>query len=103
LLRVPTADSLPAGEWRLAAGYDGRGLLPSLSYGALPGLEIGVTTRADGELVPRVKFTVATESASAPGLAVGLEGTGWYAVASRRLNSPGLRAHVGVGSGRFGP
>lgn len=103
LLQVPTADSLAQGEWRLAAGFDGREFFPSVSYGVLPGLEIGVTTQADGGITPRLKYTAAAESAGGPGLAVGLEGSSWYAVASRLLNTPGLRMHLGVGSGRFGP
>ncbi|HEY8496529.1 MAG TPA: hypothetical protein VIK98_05810 [Limnochordales bacterium] len=103
LLQVPTADSLAQGEWRLAAGFDSSGFMPSVSYGALAGLEIGVTTHADGGITPRLKYTVAAETAAAPGLAVGVEGNSWYAVASRRLNTPGLRVHVGVGSSRFGP
>ncbi|HEY8417938.1 MAG TPA: hypothetical protein VIK93_07880, partial [Limnochordales bacterium] len=90
LLQVPSADALPEGRLRLAAGLDGKGLVPSVTYGVFPGLEVGISSRETGAAFLRIKFTVATETATAPGLAVGLEDDGLYAVLSRRLNSPGL-------------
>jgi|GEM_PF-506078 len=103
LLQVPSADVLPEGRLRLAAGFDGKGLVPSVTYGVFPALEAGVSSRSSGNAFVRVKFAVATETAAAPGLAVGLEDDSLYAVLSRRLSSPGMRVHVGIGSGRPGP
>lgn len=103
LLQVPTADALGHGQARLAIGFDGAGLLPAVAYGVVPGLEIGVTAGPGGAVMARAKYQLAPETAGAPGLAVGVEGSSWYAVMSRRLAQPGLRVHLGAGSGNLGP
>lgn len=103
LLQIPSADALPQGRGHMALGFDAKGLWPSFTYGLLAGLEAGVTARPGGDVLPRVKYAVAPETSSAPGLAVGIEGRGVYAVLSRRLESSGVRVHVGVGSGGPGP
>ncbi|HLT58620.1 MAG TPA: hypothetical protein VKZ69_07600 [Limnochordales bacterium] len=103
LLQIPTADVSPPGAGRLAAGVDGSEFLLSVMVSPLPGLEVGGAARSRGAVAPQLKYAVAAESAGAPGFAVGLAGDSYYAVLSRRLSSPGLRLHLGVGAGRWGP
>ncbi|MBO8142163.1 MAG: hypothetical protein H0Z37_08305 [Firmicutes bacterium] len=99
LLQIPTADVLPDGQWRLAAGAAPDGLMPAVAYGPYPGFEIGVTAAGDNGLRLAAKYALVSESASSPGLAIGMDGKTVYAVASRRVGSPGVRAHVGVAAG----
>ncbi|HHV93841.1 MAG TPA: YjbH domain-containing protein [Firmicutes bacterium] len=103
LLTIPTADVLLQGE--LSFGYhlrNGEGI-GNISYGLLPGAEIGLLTAGPGhsDFGVHGKVVLSREGSSLPGVAVGLCDDSFYMVASKRLAGVGVRGHVGVGTGHY--
>ncbi len=103
LLTLPPADALAQGDLSLSYHVkDGDGI-GSISYGLIPGLEIGLLTTGPrhSNLGVHGKAVLSHEGASLPGVAVGLCDESFYMVASKRLLGAGVRGHVGVGTGKY--
>lgn len=105
VLVMPTAD--PIGSGMLEAGYRLHGGVHTvrLDVGVLPNLSVGVRQEIGGKLYGAVKAVLAEETQDWPGLALGGEfGSGrqdLYAVVSKQLAAPQLRAHLAYGLGRY--
>lgn len=99
LLKVPTADGLPAGELGLAYHLDGGKGVGSVVYGIADNIELGVFSGGSHSILGlHGKAVLVKESNNLPGLAVGICDESLYMVASKRLSRAGLRGHVGVGT-----
>ena len=103
LLTLPTADALAPGELSFSYHVDDGDGIGSISYGLIPGLEIGLLTTGPrhNNLGVHGKAVLSHEGASLPGVAVGLCDESFYMVASKRLLGVGVRGHVGVGTGKY--
>lgn len=108
LLRIPTTETLSAGSFRIGYHYAGGENVGSLTLGVYPGVEASVSSvLRDGltAVTGHAKVRVLDEEATMPALALGVEsytdGPGFYAVASKQVGTPMLRAHVGWGTQQF--
>ena len=103
LLTLPTADALAPGELGVGFHMKGGGGIGSITYGLIPGLEAGLAAAGSrhSNIGVHGKAVLSHESASLPGVAVGLCDESFYMVASKRLLGAGVRGHVGVGTGRY--
>ena len=108
LLRIPTTATLSQGSFRIGYHYADQENIGSLTLGLYPGVEASVSSvLRDGltAVTAHGKVRVLDEDAAMPALALGVEshsdGPGFYAVASKQVGTPMLRAHVGWGTRQF--
>ncbi len=107
LLNIPTASVLPSGSFSLAYNYFRGDNHASVILGAFPGVEVGLATRivdADPRFAGNVKVQLLSEGeypAIAVGLNTDLNQANFYLVGSMQIGVPGVRGHLGFGSGRY--
>ncbi|HHX01564.1 MAG TPA: YjbH domain-containing protein [Firmicutes bacterium] len=107
LINIPTASVAPSGSLSAAYHLFGGDSHFSVVLGAFPGVEVGLVSRFD-DSVPRfsgnVKVQILPEG-EYPGISVGLttdhDRSSVYIVGSMQLGLPGIRGHIGFGSGQF--
>lgn len=107
LINIPTASVAPSGSFSAAYHLFGGGSHLSMILGAFPNVEVGLVSRF-GEpgagFFGSVKVQLLQEG-DYPGVAVGLTTNGdtasYYIVGSMQIGAPGIRGHIGFGSGQF--
>lgn len=107
LINIPSASVAPSGS--ISFGYDwfkGRSNV-SVNLGAFPGVEAGLAsqfTNNGNHFSGNVKVNL-LEEGDHPAVSVGLraasERLDFYLVSSMQIGAPGVRAHLGFGSGRY--
>lgn len=107
LINIPSASVAPSGS--ISAAYhlfNGTSHI-SMVLGAFPGVEVGIASRLDDSQNPlsgNVKVQLLKEAeypAIAAGLAAGQDNVSYYVVGSMQIGIPGVRGHIGWGSGQF--
>lgn len=106
LIRTPTAEIAPAQKATIGYRYLAGTNKLVVNYGMDGNLELGLTglswlENEDSELALNAKLKLLAEDSRQPALAVGLIEEDLYLAVSQSLNYFGLRAHIGVGNGRF--
>lgn len=104
LFDVPTADVLRPNEIGLSAHLISDVAVLGIGFAPVNDLEIGAgLVGFDGgyDAWPHLKIRLLAETADYPALAIGLNGSNVYVVGSKRIAGNALRAHFGVGTGKY--
>lgn len=107
LINIPNAEVVNEGFLDISYNHVNQAGYLGLTLGVLPGIEAGVLSRpgSSAALSGNVKVKLVDESGSVPAVAVGLSvnehAASYYGVISKQVGMPGLRGHLGIGTGTY--
>jgi len=107
LINIPTASVAPNGSLSTAFHLFNGTNHVSVVLGAFPNVEVGLVSRLGGSeaLFSGTAKVQLLQEGEYPAVAVGLvtdsDRTSFYIVGSMQIGAPGIRGHIGFGSGQF--
>lgn len=108
LINIPTASVRARGSMNIAYNWFEEDHYASIILGVFPGVEVGLAGKLNDPdnssgLIGNIKVKLLEETAKYPAVAVGLRADGekmsYYIVGSMQIEVPGVRAHLGIGTG----
>jgi len=107
LINIPTASVLSSGSMSIGYSAFRGGHYASVILGAFPNVEVGLASDLSSKnpsFLGSAKVKILNE-ADYPAVAVGLTADGnhvnYYLVCSMQVGFPGVRGHIGFGTGRY--